>query len=365
MVPDLDFGLPMFRKTSCNKNIVSILAAAAGAGAATAVVVSVVLNTFWQNNTQPNATILIDKPSSSSRTATGEVGKMLINKPSSTLQVTSKEVANAHITQDDGLLAPVSYGHIPAVVRAVLSEGDTVVKSFQATGSLTAWVVHSSDHPSDAVVLYTLDDDRVLVHGRVFSMNDNAKKQDQMIEHSGEYAQRYKPVIDFEAQWDRIVNSYWFADGASNDKATRVVYGFFDANCIYCHLAWLALEPYMEKGLQVRWIPVAIIGQDSDVKAAAIVQASVASDAMRAGHRQWEQGGFPAAELVPDNVRDGLDANLLLMRSLGVKGTPAFFYKDAEERIQSVGGMPRLSQAAEMAGMVEVENSNPKLQRFR
>jgi len=329
----------MNKKTSCTRDFITVIVVAFILGFITG------KGSASNENTQPIVTVLVD--------------------PTSTPQIASKEVVNAHITQNDGVLSPVPYAQVPTIVREVLSKEDTVVKSFLVFGGLTAWVVHSSDHPSDAVVLYTMDDDRLLVHGRVFSMKNDVKEQGRLVEHGAEYAQRYKPVIDLDAQWNDIANSYWFADGTPDDKATRIVYGFFDANCIYCHLAWLALEPYMEKGLQVRWMPVAIIGQDSDAKAAAIVQAPVTSNAMRAGHSQWEQGGFPVAEVVPDAIRDGLDANLLLMRSLGVKGTPAFFYKDAKGRVQSVGGMPSLSQAAKMAGMAEIENSNPKLQRFR
>jgi len=268
------------------------------------------------------------------------------------------------LTPDDGKFSPVAIDDLPAIVRDVLSPDDRVVKAFSVSADLTAWVLHSADRPTDAAILYTMNDDSFLLHGRVFRM-DKADGSEELTELTARYIAHYKPVVDVEGQWAQITSSHWLRDGAPDDKATRIIYGFFDANCIFCHYAWLAFEPYMQQGLQIRWIPVAVIGETSAVKAAALYGAQDASAAMRAGHTNWESGGFEQADHVSADVQDRLDAHLTLMRKVGAGGTPAFLWKDASGKVQIAHGMPRLSKIAEMAGMDRIETEDPRLQRFQ
>jgi len=292
------------------------------------------------------------------------LGSAAILAPSASAQLSSvqdesKKNVDRFTTPDDGKTSKISYDDLPGIIQRILSPDDAVVKKMQVKGGLTAWIIHSTERPAEAAVLYTTQDDEALIHGRLFGVSGEG-----ITEYSEQYAQRYAPVIDLQSQWDNITKSHWLADGASDDKATRVVYGFFDANCIYCHLAWLALEPYMEKGLQIRWMPVAVIGESSGRKAAALYAAENTATAMRNGHMNWDNGGFPQAEDVPADILTNLDENLNLMRSLGASGTPAFFYKDDQDQVKAVHGMPNLSKAAEMAGMDQIKNNDPRLERF-
>ena len=61
----------------------------------------------------------------------------------------------------------------------------------------------------------------------------------------------------------------------------RVVDVFFDPNCPYCHELYEDLEPWVGKqGLQLRWIPVAVLAPSSEGKAAAMLQAPVPAKAL-------------------------------------------------------------------------------------
>ncbi|MDE1979036.1 MAG: thioredoxin fold domain-containing protein, partial [Betaproteobacteria bacterium] len=62
----------------------------------------------------------------------------------------------------------------------------------------------------------------------------------------------------------------------------RVIYIFFDANCPYCHELYTNLRPKVGKdGLEIRWVPVAVLTPTSVTKGAAILQAP---DRLKAFH---------------------------------------------------------------------------------
>src|SRR3546814_2905787 len=51
------------------------------------------------------------------------------------------------------------------------------------------------------------------------------------------------------------------------------MYVFVDMNCIYCHMLAQTLKPYQDQGLQVSWVPVALLVHDSVSRAALVINA--------------------------------------------------------------------------------------------
>src|SRR5580698_3040556 len=83
-------------------------------------------------------------------------------------------------------------------------------------------------------------------------------------------------------------------EGATGDKVKSTIYVFMDPNCIFCHYAWEAFQPYEAVGLQVRWIPLGFLKADSQGKAAALFDAADAvareRNEVRGSHRiGWHQ----------------------------------------------------------------------------
>jgi thiol:disulfide interchange protein DsbG len=184
---------------------------------------------------------------------------------------------------------------------------------------------------------------------------------------TGDYLEAYRPKIDYSKFWHELEDARWFREGADDKDAKATIYGFFDANCGFCHVGWLGLKPYMNAGLQVRWIPVAVIGLDSDKKAAALMTAGNPVATMEAGHAGWaeKQGdAFPSADVTPE-VRQALDRHADLMRRVGATGTPAFLYKDSTGAVKLVPGVIRLADIPGITGISEIENKDPRLDNFR
>jgi len=276
------------------------------------------------------------------------------------------------ISPDDGKLEerPFARAALPKVISSMLSENDLVMKAFFGKGGgLINWVIHDKYDVSRVGLVYTSMDGTTLWPGSgPFRVDDSG----EVVDAGREEAARYRKPIDFPALWPELEHGAWIRDGEQDDTkaGSRVIYGFFDANCIYCHLSWLALKPYMEKGLQVRWLPVNLIGETSTEKGAALLLSDHPGKSMAEGHQAWATSGsgataFPVAAEVPPKILTKLQNNSDLMRRLGGTGTPLFVYRDRHGGIRTMPGFSKLHEVAEMAGMSYIENSDPRLARFR
>ena len=147
-----------------------------------------------------------------------------------------------------------------------------------------------------------------------------------------------------------------------------MVYAFFDPNCPFCHFSWKAFQYYEKVGLQVRWIPVAYLKDTSTGKAAAILQAKNRLAAFTENEQKYSlknhDGGIKAAKPTTTSNKQ-LQANSEFMHQLGITGTPAIVWKDAQGKIQLKGGMPLLHELPAMTGLPEQAIDDPELTRFR
>lgn len=267
------------------------------------------------------------------------------------------------ITADDGVSKEIGWDKLPKPLVAVLDRGDKVIKGLKSEAGLTAWVVSPALDPTEIQVFYTLDDGKYLLTGSLISETEKG------IENlTTGLESRYEPKVDYTAVMEEIEKTgTWFAEGASDADAKFTLYGFFDPNCVFCHIAWLGLEPYLEQGLQVRWLPVAVIGDTSQARSAHLMQAADFHEAMRAGHTNWDQGkdaAFPKVESVPEDIAQKIQVNNALLRRSGAGGTPAFFYRDTEGQARLVSGVIPRGAIPSLTGLPYIVNENPKLRGF-
>lgn len=244
-------------------------------------------------------------------------------------------------------------GKIPLSLQLALQGGMKIEKQFKAAGGMTGWIL--SEAPGKNVVAYTTPDGEALIAGTMLNQaGQNLTEQ---------YLEKYGTKIDYDKFWAKLEASSYVAEGAKGADVKSTLYVFKDPNCSYCHLAWRALQPYEKVGLQVRWIPVAFLAQDSAAKAAVLLTAKDPDAAVAELHANYGKKTTPP---VPSaQVKARVDANTKLMAEMGFKGTPATLYKDAAGKVIAVDGMPRLSQLPKMTGLPEQANSDPDLARFR
>ena len=229
----------------------------------------------------------------------------------------------------------------PPALKFAIQGGSHVVKSFTAVSGLTGWVMQDAD--GQYSVLFSTPDGQTLIDGSVeTSSGENLTQR---------YIEQYVPKPDLALLWMKFEKSAMVIAGAQNNPRA-VIYVIMDPNCIFCHLLWIALKPYEAAGLQVRWIPVGFLHEDSAGKAAALLNGgeAVLTRMQEKFDEQAESAGMPGIEITPD-LKVRLDANLALMHEAQMDGTPGIFYKDSTGHIRRKDGMPELLELSSITGI--------------
>ena len=129
----------------------------------------------------------------------------------------------------------------------------------------------------------------------------------------------------------------------------RVVDVFFDPNCPYCHELYEDLLPWVGKqGLQLRWIPVAVLAPSSEGKAAAMLQAADPREALARNENDYGEnpgagsgGGLVPAAHVAVATREELARNVNVLHAAGIYfAFPMMVWKDRTGQAQMFLGTP-------------------------
>lgn len=252
---------------------------------------------------------------------------------------------------------------VPPIVQNTLRDGDEVVHQFQ-DGALRGWVVKPAG--MRPVIAYTANNDEILIYGDAVRYVDS-----HYVRIHEKELLPYLAEAQTSAQeaWERAKDLTGFSEGASDEKAKHHLYVFFDPSCVFCHYAYLALRPYVEQteSVQVKWIPVVVLGSQSIKKAAALIESDRPLAIMKAVNDEWNEthgDSFPVKENIPDELMAKIEANTQFLREIGSESTPTFLFKDADGNPDVIKGMPRLAQFAKWFHTKKLPNSNERLERF-
>ena len=237
----------------------------------------------------------------------------------------------------------------PEVIKKMMQDHGKVITNFSVEGlPLTGWAVQPNAQIARAEIIYTTADGRYALVGRMLEINSAGALVNQNLR----LAQEHGPKIDLDHIWASLNEVSYIKQGASDDQAKVVLYGFMDPNCGYCHQAFTLLEPYTAAGLQIRWIPVGVIDpRSSKEKAAALLQAQDPASKMTSAYESWAQdhgAGFEMATTIDPPTQAKLDKNLQVMGVLGSRSTPSFIYKDADGKVKKFTGVIPNNQIASM-----------------
>lgn len=252
-----------------------------------------------------------------------------------------------------GALAAAEY---PKAIQGAIASGVKVVKTFPAASELTGWVLSQNGRYS---LVFTTADKKTLIAGAL--INENGENL------SAQYTEKYFPKPDPTALLHELEQAPHVLEGALKNPKS-VLYVFFDANCPFCNLTWKALQPYEKIGLQVRWIPVAVLGETSMPKAIEIMAAADKTAAFRKMEENSGKGGAPEAQFsaaAKPEIAGKITNNGELMEKLGIRGTPGMVWKDKNGKMNVKGGMPRLSEIPQITGLPEQKIDDPVLSKFR
>lgn len=249
----------------------------------------------------------------------------------------------------------------PRVFDQLRNQGTDVVRRFDARPGLTGWVLRN--RAGEHFIVYSLPDGKTVIEG-------GSVIDDSGVNLSVQFADKFIPKPDFDAVWATLDQHATVTTGATGANVKSVIYVFLDPNCVFCNLAWRAFKAYEASGLQVRWLPVGLLGEDALKRAAAILEAPNPSAALNQHEASYkpgdrESGIKPVDAPRPDTVKK-LQANIDLMRRVQVRGTPATIYRDPQtKRVVVREGMPPLAMIPAITGLPAVEIDDPMLARFK
>lgn len=225
--------------------------------------------------------------------------------------------------------AAISAQEMPAPIAALEDRGAVVGETFDAPGGLTGYTLRFQGQILTAYL--TADASHVLV-GNLFS---------------GDGSNLSRPILNAaanaprpEQEWEALSNGAWIADG--DDQAARVVYALTDPNCPFCHRFYEQTRDWIDAGaVQIRHVMVGVLREDSLAKSATLLLAKDPAAAMAEHEDAFDEGGVTPLERLPSSAQEKVQANNSLMSQLGIRGTPAVFYRDDEDNIQLARGLPR------------------------
>ena len=246
----------------------------------------------------------------------------------------------------------------PPAVQNAVNQGVKIIGQFDAPAGMTGFVGKSRGQD---FVFYATPDGQYVIVGHMYDAAGNNLTGAQLRKFSG--------VQDPEVAWKKLESAAWIAEGA--DKPKTVIYEFTDPNCPFCHLFWLANQPYMKAGLQVRHIIVGFLSKESKLKAAAILASKDPAAAYEKNEREYRSGvpeshagGIPIPEHPDPDALKQVEANTNLMEELGVNGTPGVFYRDSHGKVQHFVGLPSLSKLPGIYGLPAQPVTDPRLKRY-
>lgn len=262
--------------------------------------------------------------------------------------------------------------HIPEVLQKVLKNSqDKVHKSFYTDSGLTGWVVIFEEMGAGSpVVFYTTPDANHLIAGELYTASE---EKESLIELNAAYIKEHGPEIDLNGVWENLAkNSTWISE-KSEQASKSLIYVFADMNCVFCYYAHKALKPYVAAGLEVRWVPVGILSEDSLLKASQLLTSSNPVQDIDTYYDKFNDDDMSKGKIaallnekaINDDLVRKLNINAKFMRDLGSRGTPAVVYQDGKGETRVQNGMFMLEQIPYMTGLELIENTDESLKRFQ
>lgn len=224
----------------------------------------------------------------------------------------------------------------PAPIESMRGKGVEILDTFDAPSGLSGYAALYQGRP---LTLYlTSDQQHVLIGSLLDAEGDDLSGPVIEEKISGPQSSLLWKQLDEEGNW--------IAEGDAS--AERIVYVFTDPNCPYCKRFWNDAQPWVKSGkVQLRHIPVGVLGDASRKKAAAMLAAD--NPLKMLVDNESGKKSAPEASL-NEALEQKLENNLALMSRVGATGTPSILYLDDKDLMQLYPGAAQGEQLLEIFG---------------
>lgn len=164
-------------------------------------------------------------------------------------------------------------------------------------------------------------------------VNVGALIQGNGVNIASKYMEMLKPSIG-EA-FKEIKNGGLILGNDVTENDDGIMYVFVEPHCGYCKRLERNLEPYIEKGLKVRYLPLSWMSPNSPDIIATIAKSDDKVEAMSLAFKNK----LKITETPDENIMAGLNKNSAVMHSIGLSGTPGIVYKNEAGKYTLTGGL--------------------------
>jgi thiol:disulfide interchange protein DsbG len=219
----------------------------------------------------------------------------------------------------------------PPALQLFQKKGGTIGQSFIGPDGLTGWVV---SYQGKNFIVYTTSSGNYVINGELVDRDGK--------DLTSEYAQRYVAPPDLSKIVAALQQDQALVD--EGDAKAAPLYVFADPNCSYCNHLWNDLRPFVQAGqVRVHWAMVSFLKQSSAGRATAILAAKDRLAALTQDESKFdkadEEGGIPAQDPMPAEVRAALVAHGNEMGDAGGQGTPLLVFRTGG-KWYSLEGLP-------------------------
>lgn len=218
----------------------------------------------------------------------------------------------------------------PPALRYLIKHGLKVEERFSTPGDLTGYI--GTAPGGKQVLFYIPADGSVAIFGAMLDAHGH--------DLTRAYLQRFLQGPAAAKTFKELSGRRWIAEGDLHPR--RIVYAFLDPNCPFCRDFWQTAQGFYGKGLQVRYVLVAILGGTSAGKAAAILAAKDPRQALDENERGFRHhsGAIKPLAKIPNALHKEIADNTNLMQRFGLDGTPGIVWQTETGKVETSNGLP-------------------------
>lgn len=183
-------------------------------------------------------------------------------------------------------------------------------------------------------VIYSTSDGEHLIAGMMVNTSTGSSITPKEVE-------KYAPKPDYSALLNNLKSSKTIQSG--NKDSDNELYVFVDANCGICHSIYSDINKLLDEGedINVKWVPVAIMGGDSENKAQGLLGVDDTKKGISLKAVMQKLPYVPKEEDVAEG-RLKLAQNMNIFSAYGFGGVPVVVRKYKGKDIKIFPGKPKV-----------------------
>ncbi|EJL6460754.1 thioredoxin fold domain-containing protein (plasmid) [Vibrio cholerae] len=227
----------------------------------------------------------------------------------------------------------------PPQLKNLIDQGVIdVIEVFQHE-SFTGWLVKNQGEYH----LYWATKDNYIVAGPLIDKNG--------INITSKYLDAKKPVPDYNKVFENFENEGWYFSTHPKGNSKGTMYVFIEPFCGWCSKLFNEIEPAIQDGLEVRWVPVSFLSAQSPDVIEYITSQPDPYAALQEHEHIRSQRGRPNSKPATVMTRERIEKNGDFMKEFDIAGTPGIVY--IQDGKAKVAGYMKPAEMQEFIKMLE------------